>query len=98
MILEIATFDIKENALEGFKSACEKAKQVVSQSTGFMGMEFRQCLETRTKFVALITWKTLEDHTIGFRESNLFTEWRALLSPYFNSPPVAEHFELVTKI
>jgi heme-degrading monooxygenase HmoA len=98
MILEIATFDIKENAIESFKVACAKAKQVISHSKGFRSLEFHQCLEINTKFVALISWETLEHHTVGFRESALFLEWRAILSPYFNNPPIAEHFEFVTKI
>lgn len=98
MILEIATFDIKPDSLEDFKIACDKAKDIVSKSEGFKGLEFHQCLEVQTKFVVLIFWNTLEDHTIGFRESELFIEWRAVLSPYFNSPPHAEHFENFIKI
>jgi heme-degrading monooxygenase HmoA len=98
MILEIATFDIQEDSIEAFKSACEKAKRIVSQTNGFRGLEFQQCIESRTKFVALISWATLEDHTVGFRESELFKEWRAVLKPYFRNQPVAEHFECVTQI
>jgi len=94
MILELATFDIKNGQTEAFKTSCEKAKAVVSQSKGFQALEFHQCIETPNKFVLMISWDTLEDHTIGFRKSELFKEWRAILSPYFNSPPVAEHYEI----
>ncbi len=97
MVLEIATFDIKNELIEDFKSSFEKAKEYVSQSKGFLDLECHQCLEIKTKFVVLIRWETLEDHTIGFRTSKLFVEWRSILSPYFNSPPVAEHFECFTK-
>lgn len=93
MVLEIATFDIKKSQTEEFKASCEKAKLVVSQSKGFKGLEFNQCMETPNKFVLMISWETLEDHIVGFRESELFKEWRAILSPYFNSPPIAEHYE-----
>lgn len=92
MILEIATFTIKPDSLTAFKKACEEAKLVISKSKGFVGIDFKQCVETDTKFVALISWETLEDHTIGFRESDLFTQWRAILSPYFKIAPVAEHY------
>jgi len=95
MILEIATFDIKPNSLSKFKSACEEAALVISKSKGFVGVDFKQCVEADKKFVALISWETLEDHTVGFRESDLFTQWRAILSPYFNTPPVAEHYQTI---
>lgn len=95
MILEIATFDIKPDALLEFKNACEGAKKVISKSKGFIAIEFRQCVEADTKFVALISWETLEDHTVDFRQSELFTQWRAILSPYFNTPPVAEHYQTI---
>ncbi len=44
-----------------------------------------------------IFWATLEDHTIGFRQSPAFADWRAIVGPFFASPPVVEHFELVCK-
>lgn len=97
MILEIATLDIKEDQITAFESVLAKAKAVISQSKGFVSVEFQNCIETPTKYLALIKWETLEDHTIGFRESQLFLEWRAILSPFFNSAPNAEHFQ-VTEI
>lgn len=95
MILEIAVLDIKEDAIETFEGVLEGAKAVISQSKGFVSIEFQQCIETPTKFLALIQWKTLEDHTVGFRESELFKEWRAVLSPYFNKPPFADHYHKI---
>ncbi|MFV5703671.1 antibiotic biosynthesis monooxygenase family protein [Flavobacterium sp. XS2P12] len=98
MILEIATFDIKEQSQTAFTAAFQEAKLVVSKSKGFLGLEFQHCIEIPTKFVVLIQWETLEDHTIGFRESPLFTQWRAILSPHFQNPPIAEHFQTINKI
>lgn len=95
MILEIATFDIKEQSLTAFITAFEEAKLVVEQSKGFLGLEMQHCIEIPTKFLVLIQWETLEDHTIGFRESSLFIQWRAILSPHFQNPPVAEHFQIL---
>lgn len=97
MILEIATFDIKEQAQTAFIEAFQEAQLVVSKAKGFVGLECQHCIEIPTKFVVLIHWKTLEDHTIGFRESALFVQWRALLSPHFQNPPVAEHFQTINK-
>lgn len=92
MILETAVLDIKEESIEELKGVLEDAKTVISKSKGFVSIQFVQCIETPTKFIAFIQWETLEDHTIGFRESELFVKWRAILSPYFNSAPFADHY------
>lgn len=95
MILEIAALDIKKESVEEFTNILETAKAVISQSKGFVSIEFQHCIETPTKFLALIQWETLEDHTVGFRQSELFKEWRAILSPYFNTPPFADHYHKI---
>lgn len=92
MIQEIATFDIKAEGLDEFKGVLDAAKSVISQSKGFVSMNFQQCIENPTQFLAIINWETLEDHTVGFRESELFVQWRAVLSPFFNSPPAVVHY------
>jgi heme-degrading monooxygenase HmoA len=92
MVLEIAALDIKVDELESFEEVLASAKNVISQSKGFISISFQKCLETPGKYLALIYWETLEDHTIGFRESELFKEWRAILSPYFYTPPFADHY------
>lgn len=95
MILEIATFDIKDGHQVAFEQTFQAAEAVVSQSKGFIGLKFHHCIEIATKYKVLIHWETLENHTIGFRQSPLFTEWRAILSPHFQNPPLAEHFEIM---
>lgn len=95
MILEIATLKIKDAELEDFKKVLPSSKAIISKSKGFVSIEFQQCIEEPSKFQALIKWETLEDHTIGFRTSNLFTQWRATLSPYFSEDPSADHYNLV---
>lgn len=95
MILEIAEFDILAGKENLFEEATRSAIAVICQSKGFLSIEFRKCLETPSRFLAFIKWETLEDHTIGFRQSPLFLEWRAILSPFFNSAPVALHYNLI---
>jgi heme-degrading monooxygenase HmoA len=92
MIQEIATLDIKASELDAFKGVLQEAKLIISQSKGFVSMNFQQCIENPTQFLAIINWETLEDHTVGFRESELFVQWRAVLSPFFNSPPAVVHY------
>jgi heme-degrading monooxygenase HmoA len=94
MILELATIDIKKGTNAEFEQNLEKAQFVICKSKGYIGHQFQKCMEQENRYVLLIRWQTLEDHTKGFRGSELFKEWRALIGPFFESSPVVQHYEL----
>ncbi|MEY2793454.1 MAG: hypothetical protein RJA76_1446 [Bacteroidota bacterium] len=94
MILELANIVIKEGQNEAFELALNSAKAVIAQSKGFKGIEINKCIEESNRYAFFIYWESLEDHTIGFRGSELFTKWRALIGPYFDTPPVVLHYEI----
>ncbi|MCR9063998.1 MAG: antibiotic biosynthesis monooxygenase [Cytophagales bacterium] len=94
MILEFAKLFIKNDQIEAFIAVMPKAEAVISKAKGFKSINFKRSVENPTTFVAMIEWETLEDHTVGFRESELFPEWRAVISPYFESAPEVEHFAI----
>ena len=94
MVLELATVDIKQSTNKDFEAALEKAQYVISKSKGYISHQFQKCMEQDNRYILLIQWQTIEDHTKGFRESELFKEWRALIGPYFESTPVVQHYEL----
>jgi heme-degrading monooxygenase HmoA len=95
MILELADIRIHPGQQAAFEQAIERGLQTVaSQAKGFRGAKVNRCIETPERFVLQIFWVTLEDHTVGFRESDLFTQWRAIVGHFFAGPPHVEHFEL----
>lgn len=97
MILEIADIRILPGQQQAFREAIEHGlKTVVSSSGGYLGHSVHHSIETPERFVLQIRWNTLEDHTVGFRQSPLFGQWRAIVGPFFAAPPVVEHFESVT--
>lgn len=95
MILELATVDVRQGTNIDFEDALEKAQAVISQSKGYVSHQFQKCIEQENRYVLLIRWETLEDHTKGFRESELFKEWRALIGPFFETPPAVQHYEMI---
>ena len=98
MILEIADFSIQPGQNAAFEEALQRGLQtVLGKSKGFEGFKFNRGIENPQRYVLQIFWTTLEDHTVGFRTSPEFTEWRAIVGPFFASPPVVEHFDLVAK-
>ena len=94
MILEIADIRITAGQQIEFEAAIQKAiATVISRAKGFQRATVRRSIETPERYLLQVEWETLEDHTVGFRESPLFTEWRGIIGPFFAAPPQVEHFE-----
>ena len=70
---------------------------VIAHAKGFQGYKVNRSQETPGRYILMIYWATLEDHTVGFRQSGAFPAWRAIVGPFFAQPPVVEHMELVSK-
>jgi heme-degrading monooxygenase HmoA len=92
MILESATLNVRPGDEAAFERAMREARPLIAASAGFAGMEIRRCIETPNRYLLLVHWKTLEDHTIGFRGSPRYQEWRALLHHLYDPFPVVEHY------
>jgi heme-degrading monooxygenase HmoA len=98
MILELADIRIHPGQQAAFDEAIQRGLEtVISQAKGFQGFKVNKGIESPERYILQIFWATLENHTVDFRESPLFTQWRAIVGPFFASPPVVEHFVLVTK-
>jgi heme-degrading monooxygenase HmoA len=98
MILEHADIRIDPAKANAFEEAIERAaRTVISHAKGFQGFKVNRSIESPGRYLLTIHWDTLEDHTVGFRESPAFAEWRAIVGPFFAAPPVVEHFELVSQ-
>lgn len=98
MILELADFRIHPGQEAAFEEAIQRAiATVLPRVKGAKGFKVNKSIETPQRFILQIFWDTLEDHTVGFRQSPLFAEWRGIIGPFFAAPPVVEHFTLVTK-
>ncbi len=96
MILEIADIRITPGKQTEFDAAIQHGlASVASKAGGFCGFKVQKCIESPERYVLMIWWKTLEDHTVGFREGPLFVQWRAIVGPFFATPPVVEHFTLL---
>lgn len=96
MIIEIAEFKVKPEDAAAFGEAISRAAQTtLAQAAGYRGHQILACRETPGRFVLHVNWNTLEDHTVGFRESAAFGQWRAIIGPFFLAAPHVEHFDVV---
>jgi heme-degrading monooxygenase HmoA len=98
MILEIADIHIAPGQQAAFEEAIQRAlTTVLPKAKGAHRYKVNRCIESPERYVLQIFWDTVEDHTVGFRQSPLFAEWRSHIGPFFAGPPNVEHFTLVTK-
>ena len=93
MVLEIADITILPGTGEEFAAAVREGIKFVSDTPGFREARLTRSVETPTRFVLLVEWDSIEAHTVGFRQSENFTRWRALISPFFDGAPRVEHFD-----
>lgn len=93
MILEVVDIRIQPGQQAAFEQAVRAGiATAIAQAKGFSRYELRHGIESPERYLLLIHWETLEDHTEGFRNSPAFAQWRALVGPFFAQPPLVEHF------
>ena len=96
MILELADIRIQPGQQAAFDEAIARAlATVISKAKGFKSFSVNKGIENPERYVLQIQWETLENHTVDFRGSAAFADWRAIVGPFFAAPPVVEHFTLV---
>jgi heme-degrading monooxygenase HmoA len=96
MITELADFSVAAENHDAFGAALQHGvATVLSKSPGYLGHEVLASQETRGRLVLLVRWVNTEAHTVGFRQSAAFAQWRAIIGPYFLEPPRVEHFDAV---
>ncbi len=95
MILEHATLDVLPGQESAFERAFEKAEPIISSMPGFRSLQLSRCLERNTRFLLLVEWDRLEDHTEGFCGSSQYQEWKRLLHHFYAPVPTVEHYERI---
>jgi heme-degrading monooxygenase HmoA len=93
MITEIAILNIKQNESSLFEKAFNKAQSIISSMNGYIKHEVLKCMEETDKYLLIVRWQSLEDHTEGFRKSNDYNEWKNLLHHFYEPFPTVQHYK-----
>lgn len=96
MILEVATLDIKTGMETDFEAAFNKAQHIIRSMKGYISHQLQKSLDKDHRYILLVQWETLEDHTQGFRGSPKYKEWQKLLHHFYEPFPEVEHYQLIT--
>lgn len=92
MVLELAILDVVPGEEAAFEAAFREAQALLAGSPGYRSHELGRCLENPSRYVLLVRWERLEDHTEGFRGSPEYERWRALLHHFYRPFPDVEHY------
>jgi len=91
MVLEIAQIDVKPGMENDFEAGVAKGIAIFRRAKGCRAFEVQRSIELPSRYRLLIRWDTLENHTVDFRGSADYQEWRKLVGHCFASPAVVEH-------
>ena len=94
-VLEVARLDVRPGQESAFEQAFAEARAIISASPGFGGLELRRCVEQPNRYVLLVHWAELTDHTVGFRQGPDYPRWRELLHHFYDPFPEVEHYVAV---
>jgi heme-degrading monooxygenase HmoA len=92
MILEVAILDVVPGQESDFEASFARAQNIIASMSGYISHELKRCIEKPSRYILLVCWEKLEDHTVGFRGSAEYQEWKALLHHYYDPFPEVEHY------
>ena len=92
MVLEVAQLDVRSEETVAFEKAFGVAERILASMPGYQRHELRRCLEKQRRYLLLVWWNRLEDHTVGFRGSPEYQQWKRLLHHFYDPFPEVEHY------
>ena len=95
MILEVAILDVRPGLEDEFELAFAEAQAIIMSMPGYVSHQLQKCIEKTGRYILLVNWTALEDHTVGFRGSEQYQKWRSLLHHFYEPFPEVEHYNSV---
>lgn len=95
MIMEAVMLQVKVGMEAEYEEAFRGASKIISSMKGYISHNLQRCIEVEGKYLLLVQWESLEDHTVGFRQSNEYQQWKKQLHHFYDPFPIVEHFEKV---
>jgi len=92
LVLEVAILNVIPGQEDDFLKAFSQAKEIISKMAGYISHQLKRCIENTSQFILLVEWEKLSDHTVGFRQSKEYQEWKALLHHFYSPFPTVEHY------
>jgi heme-degrading monooxygenase HmoA len=92
LIVEHAVLEVKPGLHAEFEASMQQAVPLISTSDGFLGIDVLPCIETKGRYLLLVKWTSVEAHEVGFRGSDRYQQWKALLHRFYEPFPMVQHY------
>ena len=92
VITEQAVLDVSPAERRSSRSRSPPPRRSSRRAPVSCSLQLLRCIETPSRYLLLVDWETLEDHTEGFRKSAGYEEWKALLHHFYDPFPTVEHY------
>jgi len=92
LVLEVAILNVRQGQGASFEAAFAAAESIIAAASGYQRHELRRCLERADRYILLVWWDTTESHTLKFRGSPPYQQWKALLHHFYDPFPEVEHY------
>jgi len=87
--------NVRDGLAAEFEEAFGQAQRIIASMPGYRWHQLQRCVEVTNRYLLLVEWECIEDHTVGFRQSAQYQEWRRLLHHFYDPFPTVEHYEQV---
>ena len=92
-VLEVAILNIKAGQSKEFEAAFAQAQLIIASMHGYISHELRPCVESADQYILLVNWQTIDDHSVGFRGSAEYLQWRDILHHFYLPMPTVAHYK-----
>ncbi|SEH16055.1 Heme-degrading monooxygenase HmoA [Sphingopyxis sp. YR583] len=91
-VIEHALLPVRAGSEAAFEAAIGEARPLIKASPGFISMQIRRPTATGQPYLLLVEWTSVADHRDGFRQSDRYQQWRALLHRFYDPMPEVSYF------
>lgn len=91
MIVEHALLQILPGQESAFELSMLEALPIITSAEKCFGAEVRRQVENGSVYLLLVRWDSVDAH-MAFRETELFTRWKALTHHFYEHAPSVTHF------
>jgi len=92
MIVEHALLRIRDGEAAAFEDAMRDAVPLIAASPGFRDIEVRPSVQAPGFYLLRVRWDEVDSHREGFRRSDHYQRWRALLHCFYETMPDVGYF------
>lgn len=94
---ELALLEVRAGEEVAFEAALKSAIPLISATPGFVSLRVDRCIEKTNRYALHVEWETIEAHTEGFRGSDRYEHWRALLHHFYDPFPTVDHYRTIAR-